>query len=223
MKYLFLILIPLLLLAINAYGQIKPSKKMQNNIENLPKNELIVPEGMSAIVLAGGCFWCTEALYLQLKGIKSVESGYAGGHVVNPTYEQICDHSINTGHAEGVKIVYNPNEISLSDILDAFWQLHDPTTLNRQGNDAGPQYRSEIFYRTILEKETAESSLQKANEELWNGKIVTAITAYSNFYKAEDYHQNFYNRNPNQSYCAYVITPKVKKFQKVFKDKLKSE
>ena len=220
MKYLFLFTIVTLLFAFNAYSQVKSSKNMQKSIENLPKNELKVPEGLDAIVLAGGCFWCTEAMYLQLKGIKTVESGYAGGHVLNPTYEQICDHSTNTGHVEAIKIIYDAKEISLEEILDAFWQLHDPTTLNQQGNDVGPQYRSEIFYRTEKEKATAEASLQKANEEIWNGKIVTAITAYSNFYKAEDYHQNFYNRNPNQSYCAYVITPKVKKFQKLFKDKL---
>ena len=194
---------------------------MQKKIENLPKNELKAPEGLDTIVLAGGCFWCTEVMYLQLKGIKTVESGYSGGYVENPTYEQVCDYATNTGHTEGIKIVYDPKEISLEEILDAFWQLHDPTTLNRQGNDVGPQYRSEIFYRTEKEKTIAEVSLQKANETIWDGKIVTAITAYSNFYKAEDYHQNFYNRNPNQSYCAYVITPKVKKFQKTFKDKLK--
>jgi peptide-methionine (S)-S-oxide reductase len=223
MKHLIpLFLLPILLLSYSLIGQVKSNKKMQKNIENLPQNELSVPENKSAIVLAGGCFWCTEAMYLQIKGIISVESGYAGGHIVNPTYEQICDHSMDTGHTEGVKIVYDPKEISLTEVLDAFWQLHDPTTLNRQGNDVGPQYRSEIFYRTALEKETAEASLQKANEELWDGKIVTAITPYSNFYKAEDYHQDFYNRNPNQSYCAYVITPKIKKFQKVFKDKLKA-
>lgn len=224
MKYFILaFLIVILLLTYNAIGQVKSNQKMQKNIDNLPQNDLIVPENRSAIVLAGGCFWCTEAMYLQLKGVESVESGYAGGHVINPTYEQICDHSTNTGHAEGVKVVFDPKVISLEEVLDAFWQLHDPTTLNRQGNDVGSQYRSEIFYRSELEKETAQASLKKANEEFWEGRIVTAITPYSNFYKAENYHQNFYNRNPNQSYCAYVITPKIAKFKKAFKDKLKAD
>jgi peptide-methionine (S)-S-oxide reductase len=222
MKYFTSLPLLLLLLACDASSQSKSNRKnMQSNYENLPKNELTVPQGMDAIVIAGGCFWCTEAVYLQLKGVKSVESGYAGGHVVKPTYDAVCDKG--TGHTEAIKIVFDPKEINLEDILNVFWNVHDPTTLNRQGNDVGPQYRSEIFYRTEKEKEIAEASLKKANEELWDGKIVTFVTPYSNFYVAEDYHQNYYNRNPNQGYCSFVITPKVKKFQKMFKEKLKGE
>ncbi len=222
MKIFIFSILTLLLLACNANSQPKSNQKnMQNNVENLPKNELLVPQGLDAIVIAGGCFWCTEAVYLQLKGIKKVESGYAGGHVVNPTYEQICDK--NTGHTEAIKVVFDPKEVSLAEILDVFWNVHDPTTLNRQGNDVGPQYRSEIFYRNQTEKEIAEASKAKANTEIWEGNIVTFVTPYTNFYVAEDYHQNFYNRNPNQGYCAYVITPKMKKFQKMYKDKLKPE
>jgi peptide-methionine (S)-S-oxide reductase len=219
MKYLFFSTILLLLLACNANSQSKSVKKMEQTTASLPKNDLEVPQGYETIVVAGGCFWCTEAIYLQLKGIKSVVSGYSGGHVVNPTYEQVCDKT--TGHAEGIKIVYDPKQVSLEEIFDVFFQTHDPTTLNRQGNDVGPQYRSEIFYRTPEEKSIAEMALKKANEDVWEGKIVTAITPYNNFYAAEDYHQNFYNRNPYQGYCSYVITPKVKKFQKMFKDKIK--
>jgi peptide-methionine (S)-S-oxide reductase len=218
-KYIILMAIPLIFWACQAKSQSNTTKNMDKNVENLPKNELSVPEGYEGIVIAGGCFWCTEAMYLQLKGVISVESGYAGGHVANPTYEAVCDK--HTGHTEGVKLVYDPKEISLAEILDVFFQVHDPTTLDRQGNDVGPQYRSEIFYRNENEKKIAETAVEKANNELWEGKIVTLVTPYSNFYKAEDYHQNFYNRNPNQGYCSYVITPKIKKFEKMFKDKIK--
>ncbi len=167
-----------------------------------------------------GCFWCTEAVFQQLEGVAKVTSGYSGGHVANPTYEQVCEK--NTGHAEALNIVYDKNKITYDELLKIFWQTHDPTTLNRQGNDVGPQYRSAIFYHTQEQKEKAE----KYKEELdksgsWDKPIVTEISPFKNFYPAEDYHQNYFKNNGGQPYCYYVIRPKVEKFQKVFKDKLK--
>lgn len=167
-----------------------------------------------------GCFWCTEAIFQQLKGVLKVTSGYSGGHVANPTYEQVCEK--NTGHAEVVQIVYDPKMISYDELLEVFWQTHDPTTLNRQGNDVGPQYRSVIFYHTPAQKEKAEhykAELDKSGA--YSDPIVTAIEPYRNFYSAENYHQNYYNDNGNQPYCRLVIRPKVEKFEKVFKDKIK--
>jgi peptide-methionine (S)-S-oxide reductase len=167
-----------------------------------------------------GCFWCTEAIFQQLKGVLKVTSGYSGGHVANPTYEQVCEK--NTGHAEVVQVVYDPTIISYDELLEVFWQTHDPTTLNRQGNDEGPQYRSVIFYHTAAQKEKAEhykAELDKSGA--YNNSIVTAIEPYKNFYSAENYHQNYYNSNGNQPYCRLVIRPKVEKFEKVFKDKIK--
>jgi peptide-methionine (S)-S-oxide reductase len=167
-----------------------------------------------------GCFWCTEAIFQQLEGVLKVSSGYSGGHVVNPTYEQVCEK--NTGHAEVVQIVYDPGKINFDELLEVFWKTHDPTTLNRQGNDVGPQYRSVIFYHDNEQRQRAEhykNELDKSGS--WNDKIVTAIEPYKNFYVAENYHQNYYNNNGSQPYCYFVIRPKLEKFEKVFKDKLK--
>jgi peptide-methionine (S)-S-oxide reductase len=194
------------------------AKSTTMDFSKLPKTTLETTDNQKVILLGGGCFWCTEAIYLQLKGIISAESGYAGGHVAKPTYEQICDKQ--TGHAEVVKVTYDPAIISLDDILEIFYEVHDPTTLNKQGNDIGPQYRSAVYYQTAEEKQIIEDSKVKA-QELWDAPIVTEITPFSNYYKAEAYHQNYYFQNSNQPYCAYVITPKVKKFQKIFGDKLK--
>ncbi|MEO6455606.1 MAG: peptide-methionine (S)-S-oxide reductase MsrA [Ginsengibacter sp.] len=167
-----------------------------------------------------GCFWCTEAIFQQLEGVVKVTSGYSGGHVINPTYEQVCDKT--TGHAEALSIEFDRNKISFDDLLKVFWQSHDPTTLNRQGNDVGPQYRSAIFYHTPEQKEKAEVYKEELDESgAWDKPIVTEISAFKNFYPAEDYHQNYYKNNGGQPYCYYVIRPKVEKFQKVFKDKLK--
>jgi peptide-methionine (S)-S-oxide reductase len=167
-----------------------------------------------------GCFWCTEAFFQRLKGVVSVTSGYGGGFVENPTYEQVCDHS--TGHIELARIVYDPSQISFDELLEVFWKTHDPTTMDRQGNDAGPQYKSIIFYHTAEQKEKAEkykAALDKSGA--WDKPIVTEIAAFKNFYPAENYHQNYYNDNQNQGYCRYVIQPKLEKFEKIFKDKLK--
>jgi len=171
--------------------------------------------------LGGGCFWCTEAIYERTKGIVTVESGYSGGHVENPTYEQVC--SKTTGHAEVIRIQFDTNIISYAEILDIFWQTHNPTTLNRQGNDVGPQYRSAIFYHNDEQKKTAEQSLAETDAStLWKDPIVTVIEALTNYYPAENYHQNYYEQNKNRnSYCTFVVKPKVEKFEKNFKDRLK--
>lgn len=167
-----------------------------------------------------GCFWCSEALFQQLDGVLKVTSGYSGGHVANPTYEEVCNK--NTGHAEVVQIVYDPKKISFDELLKAFWEVHDPTSLNRQGNDIGPQYRSVIFYHNKEQRDKATYYKEELDKSgAYNKPIVTAIEAFRNFYVAEDYHQGYYNNNANQPYCYYVIRPKLEKFEKVFKDKLK--
>ena len=167
-----------------------------------------------------GCFWCTEAIFERVNGVISVVSGYSGGHVVNPTYKEVCDGT--TGHAECTQITFDPSIISYDELLEIFWKTHDPTTLNRQGNDVGTQYRSIIFYHDDEQKQKADYYKQKLTEEkIWGKPIVTEITKLEKFYPAEDYHQEYYENNPNQGYCAFVITPKVEKFEKIFKDKLK--
>ncbi|HEU4610230.1 MAG TPA: peptide-methionine (S)-S-oxide reductase MsrA [Chitinophagaceae bacterium] len=167
-----------------------------------------------------GCFWCTEAIFQQLEGVLKVTSGYSGGHVANPSYQQVCTGT--TGHAECVQIVYDPAKISFDELLEVFWQTHDPTTLNRQGNDVGTQYRSAIFYHNEQQKEKAEHYKAELNKSgAFNNPIVTEITAYTRFYPAENYHQDYYNNNGDQPYCNYVIRPKLEKFRKVFKDRLK--
>jgi peptide-methionine (S)-S-oxide reductase len=167
-----------------------------------------------------GCFWCTEAIFQQLEGVIKVTSGYSGGHVANPTYEQVCDK--NTGHAECLNIEYDKSKITFDELLEVFWKSHDPTTLNRQGNDVGPQYRSVIFYHNNEQKEIAEKYKEQLNRsEIFKNPVVTEISPFTVFYPAENYHQNYYNQNGVQPYCSFVIRPKVEKFQKIFKDKLK--
>lgn len=167
-----------------------------------------------------GCFWCAEAIFEQLEGVIKVESGYSGGKTSNPTYKEVC--SGLTGHAEVVQITFDPNKISYDELLEVFWKTHDPTTLNRQGNDVGTQYRSVIFYHNDEQKRKAEAYLKKLNaEKVWNAPIVTEISPFAKFYKAEDYHQEYFANNPEQAYCRFVIVPKLEKFEKVFKAKLK--
>ncbi|MEM9919608.1 MAG: peptide-methionine (S)-S-oxide reductase MsrA [Bacteroidota bacterium] len=180
-------------------------------------------EKLETATLGTGCFWCTEVVFESLEGVYSVESGYSGGHVDNPTYEQIC--SKTTGHAEVVRIQFDPGVISFADLLDVFWQTHDPTTLNRQGNDVGPQYRSAIFYHNEAQKSIAErSKVETDASSLWPNPIVTEISALKNYYPAENYHQNYFNRIGDRNpYCTYVVKPKVNKFKEAFKDKLKKE
>lgn len=169
---------------------------------------------------AGGCFWCTEAIFLELEGVKKVTSGYTGGARANPTYEQVSSGA--TGHAEATEIIFDPSKISFGELLEVFFSTHDPTTLNQQGADIGTQYRSEIFYHSEAQKKTAEDYIAQMTSLNTFGKpIVTRISKATTFYTAEDYHQNYYSRNQNQSYCHYVITPKVDKVRKLYKEKLK--
>ena len=178
--------------------------------------------GLKTAVFAGGCFWCTEAIFEELKGVQKVVSGYSGGKVANPTYKQVSTGL--TGHAECTQITYDPTQITFAELLEVFWMTHDPTTLNRQGADSGTQYRSAIFYTD--EDQKLEATAYKAKldkEKIWSDPIVTEITKLEKFYLAEDYHQEYYENNPNQGYCRIVITPKLEKFKKVFADKLKNK
>jgi peptide-methionine (S)-S-oxide reductase len=175
---------------------------------------------LDTITLAGGCFWCTEAIFKRLKGVTAVTPGYAASKVPNPSYEAVCTGK--TGAAEAVQISYDPTVISLDTLLEIFWHLHDPTTLNRQGNDVGTQYRSAIFYQNEEQKQIAlasKTALEKAGT--YKNPIVTEITPFTNFYPAEDYHKDYFDRNPSQPYCAYIINPKVQKLLKEYKSELK--
>jgi len=174
----------------------------------------------SFATIGNGCFWCTEAIFQQLKGVVNVISGYSGGHTINPDYKSVCTGE--TGHAECLQIEYDSNQISFEDILEVFWGTHDPTTLNRQGGDIGTQYRSIIFYHNAEQKEIAESYLKQLTESnVYENPIVTVIEPFQNFYPAEDYHQNYLELNDSNPYCYIVVRPKVEKFKKQFKDKLK--
>lgn len=196
-------------------------KESKSEITKEENTAMPVDEGrMHKATFGSGCFWCTEAIFERVKGVTEVVSGYAGGHIENPSYEEVCNG--NTGHAECTQISYNPDIISYDELLEIFWKTHDPTTLNRQGNDVGTQYRSVIFYHSDEQKQKAEFYKRKLEEEkIWNDPIVTEIAPLTKFYKAEKYHQDYYQNNPYQGYCAFVITPKVEKFEKVFRDKLK--
>ena len=205
----------LILVLFLGCNETRSEKIIQKNqvMDNQNKN-------LDTATFASGCFWCTEAIFERVNGVKSVISGYSGGTVPNPTYEEVCTG--NTGHAECTQIIYDPSVISYDELLEIFWKMHDPTTLNRQGNDVGTQYRSAIFYHNEQQKEKAEYYKKKlTDEKIWDKPIVTEITKFTKFYPAENYHQEYYDKNPNQGYCAYVITPKVEKFEKIFKDKLK--
>ena len=184
-------------------------------------NENIKPDLKTDTATFGnGCFWCTEAVFQELKGVLKVTSGYSGGTVKNPTYKEVCTGL--TGHAECLQIIYDPSVISFEELLEVFWKTHDPTTLNRQGNDAGTQYRSVIFYHNEKQKQLAEHYKKELDDaRVFDKPIVTEITAFDVFYPAENYHQEYYNRNGQEPYCQYVIRPKVEKFRKVFREKLK--
>jgi peptide-methionine (S)-S-oxide reductase len=211
MKSLLLSIISLL--TINCGSK----NKTMNKYEPLA---MLPQDGKEVAVFAGGCFWCTEAVFLELEGVESVKSGYIGGKKQDPTYEEVC--SGYTGHAEAIKIVFNPNKISYGELLEIFFATHDPTTLNRQGADVGSQYRSEVFTTSANQKELAKAYIDLLNEENTFGKkVVTNVTDATTFYVAEEYHQNYYNQNMDKSYCTYVITPKIDKVRKIFKDKLK--
>lgn len=193
----------------------KESTKMTTTITSLPKT--------AVATFANGCFWCTEAIFEELNGVISATSGYSGGQTKNPTYKEVCTGE--TGHAECLQIVYDPSKISFDELLEVFWETHDPTTLNRQGSDVGTQYRSGVFYHTPEQKEKAEKYKAELNKSgAFNNPIVTEISAFTKFYPAEDYHQQYFENNENNNpYCRIVIRPKLDKFRKVFKDKLKTE
>lgn len=200
-----------IIILISSYSSFKSqTKKSINSKENK----------METITLGAGCFWCVEAIYSDLKGVESVVSGFSGGTIKNPSYKEVCTE--RTGHAEVCQLTFDPNVISVSEILEVFWQTHDPTTLNRQGNDIGTRYRSAIFYHNQEQKKIAEEYLKVLNEQkAFENPIVTEITAFTNFYPAEDYHQDYFELNGEQPYCQAVVRPKVEKFRKIFKEKLK--
>jgi peptide-methionine (S)-S-oxide reductase len=194
----------------------------KNDNKPIAEESMTTTKNLDTITLGAGCFWCVEALFQQLRGVHSVVSGYSGGHVKNPSYKEVCTGS--TGHAEVCQVTYDPSIISFNEILEVYWKTHDPTTLNRQGGDVGTQYRSVIFYHNEEQRKIAEEMKKKLDEaKIWNKPVVTQIEAFSNFYKAEDYHQEYYFNNTSQPYCTAVITPKLEKFKKVFSLKLKEK
>lgn len=197
----------------NTSGAKKGSKAVEHAVVD-------VPAGREVATIAGGCFWCTEAVFKELKGVDKVTSGYAGGHVPKPTYRAVCDGT--TGHAEALQIIFDPKTITYKDILRIFFTTHDPTTLNRQGADSGTQYRSAIFTHNDGQKKAAQEVIKEVTaEKLYSNKIVTEVTAFTNFYAAEDYHQDYYAQNSDQNYCRVVIAPKVAKFREKYREKLK--
>jgi peptide-methionine (S)-S-oxide reductase len=211
MQRLTLVVLALLLVTGCKSNTIKTDKQMDINANGIKTD---------TATFAAGCFWCVEAIFQDLKGVLSVTSGYTGGKIKNPSYREVC--SGITGHAEACQIIYDPKVITYDELLEAFWASHDPTTLNRQGADQGTQYRSAIFYHNEQQKQLAEAYKSKLNsEKAFDKPIVTEISLAGVFYKAEDYHQNYFNENGNAPYCTFVIVPKLEKFRKVFKDKLK--
>lgn len=204
-------------------GQLNSEVSVKNvkQSEQIMQTDSVKVENLAVATLGGGCFWCIEPIFDELKGVQKVISGYTGGKVNNPTYREVCYG--NTGHAEVINVYFNTSEVSFEDILRIFLHVHDPTTLNRQGNDVGTQYRSSIFYHDEAQKEAAEKIIEEIEKsKLWDNKIVTEVTNFTRFFPAEDYHQEYYNLNGSQPYCQFVIAPKIKKFRAEFKDKLKS-
>jgi peptide-methionine (S)-S-oxide reductase len=219
-KYLFSTILLVAMFAQVSCSQAPKNKSIQQSAKDQKIENM---EGLEKATLGAGCFWCVEAIFQDLAGVKKVESGYAGGHVKNPTYKEVC--SGRTGHAEVIQITFDPKVISYEDILEVFWYTHDPTTLNRQGADVGTQYRSAIFYHSEAQKAIAEKSKKAADASGdFQNPIVTEIVEISNYYEAEDYHQDYYNNNGSSNgYCRVVITPKIQKFRKKYSDKLKEE
>lgn len=212
-----LTLIYFLLLSLSAAAIITDKNTINNYNGNTYMND---QNKLEKATFGSGCFWCTEAVFERLQGVTEVVSGYSGGDVENPSYEQVCTGT--TGHAEVIQLTYNPDLVSYKELLEVFWKTHDPTTLNKQGNDVGTQYRSVIFYHNDEQKELAERYKKELDEAgIFDDPIVTEISPLTNFYKAEKYHQNYYENNPAQPYCSFVITPKIEKFEKIFSEKLK--
>jgi peptide-methionine (S)-S-oxide reductase len=205
---------------LNIGGSARNGARVAHDDSADPAPTTPLPEGMELATFGSGCFWCTEAVFQRLKGVESVVSGYSGGDVKNPSYREVCEGA--TGHAEVVQVAYDPDVVSYAELLEVFWKLHDPTTLNRQGNDAGTQYRSVIFYHTDEQRELAEHYKRKLDEsEIYPRPIVTEITRYSEFYPAEDYHQNYFREHGSAPYCRFVIGPKMEKLEEVFRDRVK--
>ena len=200
----------------------EPGQTQEAGETVLQNTNIMEDQHTQTAIFAGGCFWCTEAFFTDVKGVESVTSGYIGGKTENPTYKEVCGGY--TGHAEAIKIVYNPAEVAYEDLLEIFFATHDPTTLNRQGADVGTQYRSEVFYTTEAQKEEASQFIKHLTEQnIFGKKIVTKVTKASVVYPAEDYHQDYFAQNPNQPYCQAVISPKLEKFKKHYKSKLKDK
>jgi peptide-methionine (S)-S-oxide reductase len=201
---------------------LSPALVRSENIAHNGKNKNTMDLKTDTATFAAGCFWCVEEQFKQLDGVVAVVSGYTGGTAANPTYRQVCTGT--TGHAEACNIIYNPSKISYDELLAAFFIAHDPTQLNRQGNDVGTQYRSAIFYHNESQKQLADFYIKRLNDEhVYNQKIVTQVAPYGMFYKAEDYHHNYYENNMGAPYCQRVIKPKLEKFREVFKDRLKHQ
>jgi peptide-methionine (S)-S-oxide reductase len=214
MKNITIFLLCTSLFACQSQSKKKNEQENKKVIMNIDKNHEIA-------TFAGGCFWCTEAIFLEMKGVQSVMPGYIGGAKENPTYEEVCTGT--TGHAEAIQILFDPQQVAFETLLEIFFATHDPTTLNAQGADVGTQYRSEVFYHNKNQKEITENYiLQLSDAKTYNSPIVTFVSEASKFYPAEDYHKNYYNLNKSQSYCNFVITPKVEKAKKLFANKIKN-
>ncbi len=209
------------ILFITACGQNKPTSTKENMTQSSQSDQSKQSVGnIDTATFGAGCFWCVEAVFQRLNGVLSVKSGYSGGNVKNPSYKEVCNGS--TGHAEVCQIIFDKNKIHYEELLEVFWKTHDPTTMNSQGNDFGTQYRSVIFYHHLDQKQLAEKYKSELNAaKVYDNPIVTEIAPLTNYYPAEDYHQNYFNQNGSEGYCKFVIQPKVEKFEKVFKQKLK--
>ncbi len=213
-------MLKVLFISVVSFMGLSSCAQKNNKVNTKKDTKVMTTAKLDTATFGTGCFWCTEAIFQQLEGVEKVTSGYSGGTVVNPTYEQVCDKT--TGHAECLIIMYDPKKITFDELLEIFWQTHDPTTLNQQGADKGPQYRSVVFYHN--EEQRAKTAKYKAELDksgAFDKPIVTTLEPFTVFYPAEAYHQNYYNNNTSQGYCQFVIRPKVEKFEKVFKSKLK--
>jgi peptide-methionine (S)-S-oxide reductase len=219
------IILTVLVLASACNGQVSSSEsqktsKAAKEVGKKTMDKKVEKNDVQMATFAAGCFWCVEAVFQQLEGVEKVVSGYSGGTLDNPTYEEVCTGT--TGHAEACQITYDPRKISYDELLEVFWKTHDPTTTNRQGSDVGTQYRSVVFYHNEEQKRLAEGYKAKLEaERIWTRPIVTEIVRFEKFWPAEGYHQNYFNNNPGKGYCMLVINPKIEKFRKVFKDRLK--
>jgi peptide-methionine (S)-S-oxide reductase len=217
----YILIIAVVCIAAFGFNLLKNKEQKITEIKKIPISKMKGEQSnMETATLAGGCFWCIETIFNDLKGVEKVVSGYSGGTTKNPSYEEVC--SGRTGYAESVEITFDPSVISYEKLLEIFFHIHNPTTLNKQGADVGTQYRSAIFYSSEEQKKTAEEVIEKITKSgLWEDPIVTEVTKFTEFYPAEDYHQDYYNNNKEKSYCSFVIAPKVRKFYKEYKDLLK--